>query len=251
MSEKIKKSLKMLYEDLPSPDLEKKLAVMQQSKQLIQQVPPKSMSLSSFYFQQLRFIRLRTWCLQFVIVLLAALLIMNAPNTRTIMALTSAVSPFIYLVSVSELIRSQAHRVFELELSTKYSYKTVMLARIGLMNILNIVAITLLTFTVVKVSQLAVLQAFFFICIPFLLTSILGLWMLHWQHTKETYQWVYIAGGLFSICIMLVVYLYPQLFLSISNGLWWSVMLIAIGAVIYQYRQLINGTSLQIEKLQV
>ncbi len=251
MSEKIKKSLKMLYEDLPSPDLEKKLAVIQQSKQLIQQAPPESMSLQSFYFQQLQFIRPRTWCLQFIIVILAALLIMNAPNTRTLIALTSAVSPFIYLVGFSELVRSHLHRVFELELSTKYSYKTVMLARIGLMNILNIFAITLLVFTVVKVSQLAVLQAFFFICIPFLLTSILGLWILHWQHTKESYQWIYIAVGFFSICIMLVIYLYPQIFLSASNGLWWSVMLIAIGALIYQYHQLINGTSSQIEKLQV
>ncbi|MGM9946089.1 MAG: hypothetical protein ACI33M_14150 [Lysinibacillus sp.] len=251
MSEELKRSIKGLYEDLPSPDLEKKRAVIQQSKQLIQQAPPESMSLFSFYFQQLRFIRPRTWTLQFLIVILAALLIMNAPNTRTIIALTSAVSPFIYLVSFSELIRSYAHRVFELELTTKYSYKTVMLARIGLMNILNIFAITLLVFTVVKTSQLAMLQTFFFVCIPFLLTSILGLWILQWQHTKESYQWVYIAGVFFGICLMLVIYLYPQLFLAISNGLWWSIMLIATGTVIYQYRQLINGISLQIEKLQV
>lgn len=251
MSEQIKKAIKMLQQDLPSPNQEKKIVLIQQSKQLIQHVSNKGISLHQFYFQQLRFIRPWTWLVQFLIVLLAAFLIINAPNIQTIIALASAVSPFIFLVSFSEWIRSHTHHVYELEMTTTFSYKAVTLARIGLMNVLNIFAITVLIFTIVQTGQVAILQAFFFVCIPFLLTSILGLWILMNYQSKNVNQAVYIAGSFFSASLILFINLYPQQFLMISTGIWWGILLLVTGVVIYQYHQFIRHISARTEQLQV
>lgn len=251
MSGQIKKSVKQLQEGLPSPDRAKKMALIEQSKQLILHVPAKKASLPQFYLQQLWFIRPRTWVAQFLIVLVAAYFVMNAPNIQTVIALASAVSPLIFLVSYSEWIRSQTHQVYELELTTAFSYKAVMLARIGLMNMLNILAITVLIFTVVQTGQLAILQAFFFVCIPFLLTSILGLWIVRTVPTKHVNQTVYVVGSLFSASLILIITLYPKLFLTISNGIWWSILLVTMGVVVYQYNHLMRQMSVQTEPLQV
>lgn len=251
MSEQIKKSFKKLREDLPSPDQAKKMALIEQSKQLILHVPTKRASLPQFYLQQLRFIRRRTWVIQFLIVLIAAYVVINAPNIQEVIALASAVSPLIFLVSYSEWIRSQTHQVYELELTTAFSYKSVMLARIGLMNMLNMLAITVLIFTVVQTGQLAILQAFFFVCIPFLLTSIVGIWIVRNVQTKHANQAVYAGGSLFSASLILIITLYPKLFLTISNGIWWSILLVTMGMVVYQYNQLMRQMSVQTEQLQV
>lgn len=74
-------------------------------------------------------------------------------------------SPFIFLVSFSEWVRSHTHHVYELELTTTFSFKAVMLARVGLMNILNIVAITVLIFTVVSNGTITGYFTGLFLCL--------------------------------------------------------------------------------------
>lgn len=152
----------------------------------------------------------------------------------------SAWMPLLALLFISESGRSELYEMAELEMATRFSLKSVLLARMGILGVENLLLLCLLIPVGIHYNMLNPIQAGIYMVTPFLLTSFTGLSIMRRCRGKET---SYLCFGA-AVCIgFSVVFLhdsFPQLY-SEDYLIWW----IAAAAVLgigtgKRYYQLIN-----------
>jgi hypothetical protein len=102
-------------------------------------------SRAGFLVSQLGYIRKRVWAAAFVVIGITLFGTHNAPFTGNLdlLGVVSSLLPFAALVVVTEIIRSQAYNMAELEMSCRYSLNQVVLARLGIIGAVSgVMAVT-------------------------------------------------------------------------------------------------------------
>lgn len=195
------------------------------------------LSMGQFMWQQLLYIKKWMWLFSAGIFFLGTMLGRNLD--RETVWVISALIPFLALTFLMESGRSKIYGMEELEYATRFSLKSLMLARLGVLGLFHGVILLLLF--------LCIPQGFFpgpkdlmYVLVPYFLTVSLGLSLLRRFRGREV---LYISLGVpafVSLFVAVANQKYPLY--SISMVKWWGiacllVMIFTVKETILFFRQ--------------
>lgn len=188
MNRKMKKALKEAFE-VPAPE---------RKREFLRGVPLQKVSIFSFMLSQAGYIRKQVIGLSlflFVLSLTGACFL-----ELDMLWIISAFMPFIALSAVTENSRSLANGMDELEMSSRFSLRNVVLARMEIMGVLHLILLCLLIPLAYIHSVFTVMQVGVYMLIPYLMTDVVSLWIIRKIRGKEgIYSCVGAAVGISSL----------------------------------------------------
>lgn len=154
----------------------------------------------------------------------------------------SALTPLLALALVSECRRSERHGMEELEITTRFSLKSVILARLGILGAENLAVLCLLVHMGARNSRMGMVQTGLCILIPFLMTTFLTLCVGQRLRGQEG---VYVSAGI-AVSVSLGAYFVhrelPALYQEGRMG-WWMAGAVLLGiGIVRQYGRMIRRT---------
>lgn len=210
--------------------------------EFLQKLHSPGLNLFDFLLIQIRYIRKRIWgvsILAFMISLFGSLLL----SVDMLWAI-SAFMPLLALMTVTETSRSEHYKMAELEMATRFSLKSVLLARLGILGIGNLLILCLFFPVSLCNSRIPPTQIGFYIITPFLLTTFICLYIVLRHREKET---IYFCTGI-SICISFLVFVLhsalPRLYEESAFTIWIFTAVLLCIAITKQYHQLIKQEEL-------
>lgn len=228
MKQALKKELKHIFE-APAP--------LHKKEFLLKLEEPK-MSIYEFILSQIGYIRKWIWgisILVFTVSLVGAVML-----SFDMLWGISALTPLLALSIISESGRSEVYEMAELEMATRFSLRSVVFARLGILSIENLVLLCLLLPIGIWNNMLSPIKAGIYIITPFLLTTFMGLYIVRKFRGHDA---IYLYVGL-AICVSFSVFFFrftfPQIYQE-NYLMWWivGVLLLCIGTV-KQYCRMVN-----------
>ena len=223
MDRKIKEALKeALKEAFEAPAPTRK-------QEFLQGVPPQRVSVFSFMLSQAGYIRKRMLGLSlflFVLSLTGAYLL-----ELDILLIISAFMPFIALSAVTENARSMAYGMDELEMSSRFSLRNVVLARMGIMGALHLILLCLLMPLAYAHSIFSVVQVGVYMLIPYLITDVVSLWIVRRIRGKEG---LYSCVGV-AVCVSSMYSIFRMQLINIlfMNYFGWLIAALIVLIILY------------------
>lgn len=224
---------KVLQESFLAPEPQKK-------REFFQTMPFPPISFWEFLKIQAAYIRKWVWLLSSLLFFAA---FFGAEYTeKNMLWILSALVPLLALSILTECGRSEACGMAELELSTRFSLKSVWLARLGMLGIANVLLLVFLMPFAWKNSPMSLFQTGVYLLCPYLLTVFLGLAVTRKFHGREaSYMCLGIALTVsVGNCVLSlnVPLCYEKPFLP-----WWFAALVLCGIGVFrESRQMIKQT---------
>lgn len=230
MNRTLKKALKASF-SAPAP-LEK--------EKFLGRIQPPPISGFQFVRSQGAYIRKWIWV---VSVLIFAVSLLGAGYLRKDMLwCISSFMPLLALAVITESGRSETYGMAELELSTRFSLKSIVLARLGILGVANLILMCLLVPCAFLNSEASVLQTGVYMVCPYLLTVFLGLWAVRKVHGRDG---IYLCAGIATGVGIgnLLLYQSVPLVFGEKKFIFWigALLLLGVGAA-KQCRQVIKQT---------
>lgn len=191
-------------------------------REFLRQFSVTSMSLMDVLYSQLGYIQKWVWVLSAVIYAAAVLMIFT--DFPYLLHMLSTCAPLLALTVVTESSRSVRCGMAELELSTRFSLKTVVLARLIPLGCIHPLGLLLLSFGFGRP-----LAAILYSIAPFLLTAFLGLSVTRRYRSHEA---IYACGGI-AFAISLLTLFSHHLFAALYEGrhlIWWLLAVAVLAA---------------------
>lgn len=152
--------------------------------QEIEQKKEQGISYREFILIQITYIRKITWCLSFVLLLFA--LAGTQLMERNMLWYLAAFLPFLAVCGVTEQMRSENYGMAELEMASRFSLRSVMFARLGILSAVHFLLIILLLLILNRHSSYNLLQTMVYLVLPYFMTVLSGLWISRKIHGKES-----------------------------------------------------------------
>ncbi len=175
MKEYLKRSIQNAY-SAPPPDRERK-------ERFLRTLPQQKISIVQFVFSQIAYMRKRT--LVFSVLLLVSALIGAYQISENTLWMISSFMPFLGLLAVSESTCSIKYGMCEFEMSARFSLKSIVLARMCVLGILDLIIFCLLIPLCRIGQELWLFQTGLYLFVPYLLTVNGCLWFTRHFHGKE------------------------------------------------------------------
>ena len=175
MSNQLKRSIQKAFA-APKPD-------QQEKERFLRTLPQPQISMFRFILVQASYIRKVTWLLSGLILLLA--LFGAYRISQNTLWVVSAVVPVLGLLAVTEGNRSMMYGMSEFEMSTCFSLKSVVLARMSILGLINFAVIAALTPLCRIGNDFSLLQTGMYLFVPYLLTVNFSLWIARRTNDKE------------------------------------------------------------------
>lgn len=142
-------------------------------REFLRQVSRRQMTFCNFLLSQVCYLKKWVWC---ATALLFAVSILGAAVLSLNMVwVIASCSPLLALTVLSENGRSERYQMEELELSTRFSLRSVLLARMAVLGIANLVLLAMLLPVALLNNTLSLLAAGLYILTPYMLTACIGL----------------------------------------------------------------------------
>lgn len=159
--------------------------------EFLQRLEEPGLSFGEFLWQQCGYIR--KWNFGFSVLAF----VLAVWGTRTVQkellwALAAGI-PFLALATVAEGSRSIRFGMEELELSTRFSMKTTVLARFSILGLANLVSLGILIPILCVGGQVSLLYSGIYILVPYLLAAFLNLYAVRKIHRRES---IYVCMGI-------------------------------------------------------
>lgn len=228
MKQFLKKALAQAFESPPP----------QRKREFLRRLELPHMSTAEFLFTQLGYIRKRVWGVSAFIFGIS--LIGSVTLSLDMLWAISAFTPLLALSVLSESGRSEDCKMAELEMATRFSLRSVLFARSGILGAENLALLCLLVPFGLRNNTLRPIQAGAYILAPYLSATFIGLWIFRRFRGREA---IYFCTGV-TACISISVFFlhrtFPQIYQE-SCLVWWTtgIMLLCIGTAI-QYRKIIS-----------
>ena len=175
MSNQLKRSIQKAFA-APKPD-------QQEKARFLRKLPQPQISMFRFILVQASYVRKVSWVLSGLILLLA---LFGAYNIRQdTLWVVSAFVPALGLLAVTEGNRSMVYGMSEFEMSTRFSLKNVVLARMSILGLFNFAVIAVLTPLCRIGNDVSLLQTGMCLLVPYLLTVNFSLWIARRINDKE------------------------------------------------------------------
>lgn len=142
-------------------------------KAFIRKLAPSRIPFHEFLFFQITYIRKWVWCVAGLVFVTAILGLAFLPDT--VLWLISGLTPLLALTIISESGRSELYKMAELEMATRFSLRSITLARLGVLGVTNILILGLLLPIGLWNDTLTPFAAGLYMITPFLLTTFTGL----------------------------------------------------------------------------
>lgn len=207
-------------------------------EEFLRHTPVPPVSTFAFLCTQAAYIRKWVWGLSAFLFFTA--LIGACVLKKNILWTVSAFMPMLALSCITEGSRSERYGMAEFEQSSRFSLKSVILARMGILGFENFVLVCLLLPFSIKNNALSLIQTGLYLTCPYLLTSFLGVSVLRRIHGREA-DYISVSIAIFvSTGNILMRQAYPCFYESGAIRGWLIAgIVLAIGAV-YQYYQIIR-----------
>jgi len=157
----------------------------------IRSLGPQKTALFDFVRGQIGYIHKGIWFISAIITAVSLFFFRVMP--RDLMWVVSALTPALALAAVCESGRSEWYGMAELELATRFSLRSVVLARLIILALVNGALLGLLAGLGAWRGEVRLLAAGLYILAPFLLTANLSLWVLRSYPGREG---GYVCGGI-------------------------------------------------------
>lgn len=230
MNKRLKAALKKEWE-APAP---------QRKKEFLRKLPTAPLRHFSFVCSQVRYIRKWSWAA--AVLIYAAAFINVGFLGKNMLSGISSFMPILALSVITESGRSEAYKMAEFEMSTRFSLKSIVLARLGILGVMNLILTILLIPLAYQNGEMPFLQSGLCLLYPYLLTVFAGLWAVRKIHGKEN---MYVCTGI-ALGISLGHSLFFQSFSALyqnQNILWGlAALLILCAAAGIQCYQIIKQT---------
>lgn len=212
-----------LQQAFGTPEPTKKRAFL---RSLPKQERQSEVGIGTLVLSQAAYIRKWVWAVSFL--LFGAVVWLAQYAELDIIWLLSAIMPFAALLMVLEFARSSAYGMSELEMSSRFSLRTILLARMVLLGAVQGIGLLL----TIPVLGAGLLQNGVYLLVPYLLTTLLGLVAVRRLHGKES---MYVCGSISAfVCVLgpMSRYAVPVLYEAESFALWTlAAVLLALGLV--------------------
>ena len=136
-----------------------------------------------FILRQAAFLRKRTLVLS-LLLLIPAFAGFHYLNPNTIWMI-SAFIPFLALLAVTESTRSAMYGMSEFEMSTRFSIKSVILARLSMWGIIDFIILCCIIPLCYLNGQISLFQTGIYLFVPYLLTANISLWITRHIRSRE------------------------------------------------------------------
>ena len=173
MNKELKKALHAAFE---APMPQKKQAFMKR-------VRNSEISNVKFILIQAAYIRKWVWCISFVIVVFS--LYCGYFMDKYVLWGLSAIMPVLAVSALAENIRSGEYGMAELEMATRFSLRSVILARMGILGMVHF-GIVCLAALLGRQGGVTLFQTGVYLLVPYLLTDVSGLWLFRKFGRKES-----------------------------------------------------------------
>lgn len=195
-------------------------------KAFFRSIQKPSINIFEFVSTQAPYIRKWVWGL--AVLIFAVALIGAEFLGRDMLWCVSALMPLLALAVITESGRSESYGMAEFELSTRFSLKSVVLARLVILGAATLTLFCLLVPFAYKNSGASILQTCVYMACPYLLTTFGGLWVVRKVRGREaTYLCTGIAAG---VCVgNFFLYQSFPTFYTGQGFIWWITALIIFG----------------------
>ncbi|MDE7017451.1 MAG: hypothetical protein K2P65_07715 [Lachnospiraceae bacterium] len=160
-------------------------------KAFLAQLPKAQIGYREFMFYQIAYMPKRVWLISasiFGISLYGAWFMQ-----RSMIWAISAMMPFAALTVTTENARSAAYGMEELEMAARFSLRSIVLARLGVLGIFHLLLLILLVCVGNRDNAYTLLQSGIYLTVPYLATTFFGLAVSRKVHGKEV---IYICMGI-------------------------------------------------------
>lgn len=196
-----------------------------QKKAFLKKIGQPSISQAEFMLRQISYIRKWVWA---VSVLILSIALMGAlVMRRDMLWMISALMPFAALAALTENARSECYGMAELEQTSRFSPKSVALARMGSVGVSHLILLGLLMPLIHQNAVATVLQAGVYLLVPYLLTCVLGFWIVRRIRGSEGIFGCLAAAVLVSGMYFVFEYRI-EILLSAQYFPWWSAAMVLL-----------------------
>lgn len=225
MKEDIEKKLQKYYLTLmPKQNTVGMEKIIDEAGRMKEKAVDKTISFWGFFFSQFRFIRIKTWSIQFILLLLIGFKFWQGGEQRIFLACLSAVSPILLLSGIQEIFRSRIYDTQEMEFSTMYTGKHVILTRFCIIGGVDIISLSIYCILARVRLLYPGYMVFLYTLVPFLVTCFGCLWIMNDLKQSEALHYCY-GYGVCVAGVTAVLALYFPYFYMISSLWIWGIVL--------------------------
>ena len=232
MNRQLKRSIQSAF-DFPKPD-------QQEKERFLKLLPQNKISMAEFLLIQASYLRKRTVLLSILLVILAW--IEADSMDPDILWIVSSFVPFLGILAVAESTRSTLHGMNEFEMSTRFSLKSVVLARMSILGLLDALILGRVILLCSMGSDISLFRTGIYLFVPYLLTVNISLWITRHFHNKEViYACISVAA--FVSVSNTMLYVIVDFLYQFSYIKWWFLLaVLLIGEVMHEIYFIIKET---------
>lgn len=196
-----------------------------------------SISIGSFILSQIAYIRKRVYLASLLIFALAVIAADYAgtDSVRTV----AAMMPFIAFCMVSESARSETYGMAELEMASRFSIKSVMLARFGTVGFVHMILLCILIPVVGHSALISFVHAGIYLLVPYLAASVLEFAAVRRFRGKEAMSACVAISVMISLLNAILKEVLLILFDSKQFVIWIVLAAYLTGRTVVEYRKMI------------
>ena len=199
-----------------------------------------SISVVSFLLSQITYIRKRVY-LASLLILILAVIVADHTGADSVWAV-AAMMPFIALCMTAESARSETYGMAEFEMASRFSIKSIMLARLGTIGFVHIVLLCILVPIVSCSSLLSYVRIGIYLLVPYLAATVPELITVRRFRGKEAISFCMGISVMVSILNTVVKELLTFLFGSNQFVIWLVIAVYLTGRTVLEYRKMIYQT---------
>ena len=182
---------------------------------------------------------IRKWVyLVSLLILALAVKVADYADTDSVRAV-AAMMPFIALCMVTESTRSETYGMAELEMASRFSIKTIMLARFGTIGFVHMILLCILIPVVVHRALISFIHAGIYLLVPYLAASVLEFAAVRRFRGKEAISVCMSISVMVSLLNTILKELLPILFGSKQFVIWIVLAIYLTGRTVLEYRKMI------------
>lgn len=238
MKKDLQESIKSLYDSVPPVSKENGIEeTILKVRQLAMQCRYNKISFWQFFFTQFSLIRKKVWIIQMFIVLLCSIRLVYFSLGIDTLVMISSAAPLLIIAGIQEVTRSYKYKTFEIELSTTYSFKQLMLTRITILGLVDILILTIILILSGINLNLNLIVLILYIFVPFLVTCFTSLFILNYFRNTDC-NYMCMAMGMVTVALItFTAGFWPKLYEPSAYLLWGVLFIIAfIGVVVEVYK---------------
>ena len=196
-------------------------------RRFLNSLPAEPMDLTDFLLFQAAYIPKWVWGLS--VLVFAPALVGAGFLKKDMLWCISACMPILALALVAESGRSERWGMAELEMSARFSRKSILLARLGILGLADLLLFFLLLPLAYVNGDSSLLETGIYMLCPYLLTVFLGLWISRRVHGREC-AWVCGAIALGVSLGNTLMYQSIQGFYAPTGFRWWAAAFVLLSA---------------------